>query len=159
MALLVGSSLDAFPKLSGQKAPVVDLTGYVTVQGAVAAPVAKGTGFAGPGYLGVAVVADTKGRPIAEDVAPASPAAKAGIKKGDVFTHIGTEAVRSVLGFREWLQSHSPGDEVKLYLERDGKAVDLTATLDPISRPKKLGGAYLGVMPGERRDEEGVLVD
>ena len=158
-ALLAGSSLTAFPKLSGLKATPVDLKGYVTVDGAVAAPVVKGSGFAGPGYLGVAVVADAKGRPVAEDVAPASPAAKAGIKKGDAFTHIGTESVRSVVAFREWLQSHSPGDEVKLYLERDGKAVDMAVTLDPISRPKKLGGAYLGVTPGERRDEDGVLVD
>ena len=42
---------------------------------------------------------------------------------------------------------------------RDGKSLDIAATLDPISRPKKLGGAYLGVVPGERRDEDGVPVE
>jgi M6 family metalloprotease-like protein len=158
LAVLVGPVLFAFPKLAPKTLPV-DLTGYVTVDGALAAPVAKGGGLSGPGYLGVAVAADPKGRPVADDVALSSPAAKAGVKKGDVITHVGTQAVGAPAAFREWVQAHSPGEPVKLRLERDGKPVDVTVTLDAVSRPKRLGGAFLGVVPGERRDDEGVPVD
>ena len=157
-ALVVGPAVFAFPKVNPKAAPV-DLTGYVTVDAALAAPVAKGGGLSGPGYLGVAVAADPKGRPVADDVALASPAARAGLKKGDVITHVGSEAVRTPAAFREWVQRHSPGEPVKLRLERDGASVEATVTLDAVSRPKKLGGAFLGVVPGERRDEDGVPVD
>jgi M6 family metalloprotease-like protein len=156
--LLAGSALFAFPGLV-RKATPVDLTGYVTVEGAVTAPVAKANGSTGPGYLGVAVVADAKGRPVADDVAPSSPAAKAGIRKGDVITQVGNQPVHSPVAFREWVQAHSPGEPVKLRLERDGKPAEVTVTLDAVSRPKKLGGAFLGVVPGERRDDDGVPVD
>ena len=156
-ALLAAPTLFALPKLA-PKAPPIDLTGYVTLDHALAAPIAKG-GFAGPGYLGVAVVADPKGRPVADDVAPASPGARAGIRKGDVITRVGTELVRTPVAFREWVQAHSPGEAVELRLERDGKPVELTVTLDAVSRPKKLGGAFLGVVPGQRRDDDGVPVD
>ena len=157
-ALVAGSTLFAFPGLV-RKAPPVDLCGYVTVVGAVTTPVAKGSGQSGPGYLGITVVADAKGRPVTDDVAASSPAAKAGIKKGDVFIRVGNEAVRTPVAFREWVQAHLPGEPISLHLEREGKSVEVTVTLDAVSRPKKLGGAFLGVVPGERRDDEGVPVD
>lgn len=156
--LLAGTALFAFPGLVRKAAPV-DLTGYVTVDRALVAPAAKGGGLSGPGYLGVAVVADPKGRPVADDVAPSSPAAKVGIRKGDVITQVGEQSVLSPVAFREWVQAHSPGDEVRLYLERGGKPVEVTVTLDAVSRPKRLGGAFLGVVPGERRGDDGVPVD
>lgn len=156
--LLAGSALFALPGLV-RKAPPVDLTGYVTVDRAITAPLARGSGRAGPGYLGVAVVADPKGRPVAEDVDPSSPAAKAGIRKGDVITHVGTDAVRSPVAYREWVQAHSPGDEVRIRLERAGKPVEVAVTLGAVSRPKRLGGAFLGVVPGQRKDDNGVPVD
>ena len=98
-AILLGPALFAFPKIRPHSAPV-DLTGYVTVDLRLAAPVARGGGLSGPGYLGVAIAADPKGRPVADDVAHSSPAARAGVKKGDVITHVGTEAVRSPAAFR-----------------------------------------------------------
>ena len=76
-----------------------------------------------------------------------------------MISHVGTEAVRSPAAFREWVQAHSPGEPVRLRLERDGKPVEVTVTLDPVSRPKRLGGAFLGVVPGQRRDDQGVPVD
>jgi M6 family metalloprotease-like protein len=157
-ALFAGSALFAFPGLV-RKVPPIDLTGYVTVDGAVTSPLAKGSGLSGPGYLGVTAVADAKGRPVADDVAPSSPAAKAGIQNGDVITHVGPEAVRSPVAFREWVQAHVPGEAVSLRLERNGRPMELTIVLDAVSRPKKLGGAYLGVVPGQRRDDDGVPVD
>ena len=60
----------------------MDLTGYVTVDGAATAPVAKGSGSAAPGYLGVAVVADARGRPVAEDVRPRVAGREGGDQEG-----------------------------------------------------------------------------
>ena len=72
------------PEGRRSQAPPIDLTGYVTVDTAIKATVASLGGGSGPAYLGVSVVADAKGRPVADDVATKSPAAKAGIKKGDL---------------------------------------------------------------------------
>jgi M6 family metalloprotease-like protein len=159
--LLAGSVLFAFPKLhpAAPKAPPVDLTGYVTVDEARVAPVTKSSGVSGPGYLGLAVTPDAKGRPVADDIAPSSPAAQAGLKKGDLVTHVGSEPVRTISSLREWVQAHTPGEPVRIGFERDGKPTEVTVTLDAVSRPKRLGGAYLGVVPSERRDEDGVGVD
>jgi len=120
-ALAVAPALSAFPKLT-PGAPPVDLTGYATVETAVQAKPAPAGGVSGPAFLGVSVVADARGRAVADEVAPESPADRAGIKKGDVFTHVGTEPVRTPTAFREWVQAQEPGRPVTLRAERDGSA-------------------------------------
>jgi M6 family metalloprotease-like protein len=158
-ALVGAASTFAFPKLAAPKAPPIDLTGYATVETAIKTTAASSGSLTGPAYLGVSVIADAKGRPVAEDVAVKSPAAKAGIKKGDLFIHVGGQPVRTLTAFREWVQAQEPGQPVKLQIERDSKPVELTVTLDPVSRPKRLGGAYLGIELGERKDDEGFRID
>src|SRR5262245_58681123 len=94
--------------------PKIDPSEYRTVEKAVSARVgpARGAG-ALTGYLGAAVQKDARGRLVVEEVQPGSPADKAGIKKGDVVTRVGEQPVRSAEVFREWLQTHGPGDEIK----------------------------------------------
>ena len=159
MALVAAPSLFGFPRIAAPKAPPVDLTGYVTVDHAIKATAASTGGGSGPAYLGVSVVADAKGRPVADDVAPKSPAGKAGIKKGDCVALVAGQPVRTPTAFREWVQAQEPSQPIKVQIEREGKTTELTVTLEPVSRPKRLGGAYLGIDLGERKDDEGFRID
>lgn len=138
-----------------------ELSGYQTVQTAATAKVSDSVGRIGQtGYLGVSVERDGNGRLVVEAVQPDSPAARAGLKKGDVVTRVGDETVRTSDAFREWLQTRGPGDAVKLSVSRDDKPLELTATLAATSRPMRLSSgarAYLGVQFSEA--PEGVRVD
>ena len=69
-----------------------DLPGYRTVTTAITTQVKRQTSAGGavqPGYLGVFVEADPEGHVVVADVAPESPAAKAGVTAGDVVSHLG----------------------------------------------------------------------
>ena len=58
-----------------------------------------------------------------------SPAAKAGLKKGDIITKIGDSKVESLAEFRYQLYKLSPNDKVKVTYVRDGKEDTTTVTL------------------------------
>jgi M6 family metalloprotease-like protein len=154
-ALLLLSSLCAAEK--------IDLEGYRTVDKAVAAQVApfQSGKAAQTGYLGVSVERDARGRLVVEELQPDSPAAKAGVKKGDLVARIGEQAVSTPQAFREWLQTHGPGESIKLGVLRDDKPLELSATLAATSRPMKAGGqrVYLGVELGDGKEGDGVPVD
>src|SRR5437763_640717 len=108
-----------------------DLSEYRTAEKAIAAPVKPpAAGAAGQaGYFGASVGRDGQGRVVVEEVQPGSPAAVAGLKKGDVVTRVADHAVRTPEAFREWLQASGPGEAVKLALVRGGQAAEATATL------------------------------
>ncbi|MDD6614216.1 MAG: trypsin-like peptidase domain-containing protein [Bacteroidales bacterium] len=54
---------------------------------------------------------------------------KAGIKDGDIITSIDGKSVNSNAEFNEVLAQHSPGDVVKVAIERDGKSFYFDVTL------------------------------
>ena len=54
---------------------------------------------------------------------------KAGIKDGDIITSIDGKSVNSNVEFNEVLAQHSPGDVVKVAIERDGKPFYFDVTL------------------------------
>ena len=54
---------------------------------------------------------------------------KAGIKDGDIITSIDGKSVKSNAEFNEVLAQHSPGDVVKVAIERDGKPFYFDVTL------------------------------
>jgi M6 family metalloprotease-like protein len=150
--------LVALPVLA-QPDPLAD---YRTLDKAVTAKITASSRSGQTGYLGAAVFRDPKGRVVIEEVQPDSPADKAGIKKGDVVTRVGEQPIRTTDAFREWVQTHGPGEEIKFGLLRDGKPVDVTAMLIATSRPMKLTGGqrpYLGVQFGEGKEGEGVKID
>jgi hypothetical protein len=60
---------------------------------------------------------------------PGSPAEAAGLKAGDVIVKWGDESVDSLYTLTDLLAKAKPGDKVKLVLVRDGKNVELEATL------------------------------
>ncbi len=67
------------------------------------------------------------------DVRSGGPAAKAGIKGGDVITKVGGKAIGTIYDFMESLSRYKPGDKVDVVVKRDGKDLTLPVTLG--SRP------------------------
>jgi S1-C subfamily serine protease len=59
------------------------------------------------------------------EVYAASPAAKAGIKAGDVITDIGNTALRNRRAYQDALRNHTPDSPARLVLYRDGARVEL----------------------------------
>ena len=73
-------------------------------------------------------------------VDPDSPAAKAGVKRGDILLSIDDTAVNTHSDLSRALSDHQAGDEVKLTLTHGDESRTLTATL-----VDQNGRAYLGV--------------
>ncbi len=83
------------------------------------------------GYLGHLVVEeDAKGDGCPVQVVGAgTPAAKAGLKPGDSIQAVGPTPVRNAAGLGRALAETKPGRTVALHLLRDGKKLELSATL------------------------------
>ncbi|KQX49392.1 MULTISPECIES: trypsin-like peptidase domain-containing protein [unclassified Streptomyces] len=62
-------------------------------------------------------------------VTPNGPAAKAGLKAGDVITGFGDHQIDSGPTLISEIWTHKPGDQVKITYERDGKTETATVTL------------------------------
>jgi putative serine protease PepD len=62
-------------------------------------------------------------------ISPNTPAADAGLQKGDVVIAVDAERVDSALSLVANIRERAVGDKVTLTVLRDGKQVDLTATL------------------------------
>lgn len=142
-----------------------DLQGYrtaATAQAAqVAAPAAAAPGkVTRAGYLGVSCSADDKGRVVVEDVDAASPAGKAGIQAGDLVRKVEGKSLKDPETLGALVQSLAPGQPLRLQLERAKKKVEVTATLDAVSRPLKFGSerAVIGVTSGDPLDTGGVPI-
>jgi len=77
---------------------------------------------------------DKTGGLIISTVVPASPAAAAGFRPGDVVTHFGSTVIRArqdrdVLGFTKLVRETGAGAEVPVRFLRDGEVQDVTVTL------------------------------
>ena len=66
---------------------------------------------------------------VVEDVTPETPAAKAGLKKGDIITAIGEEAVETAGDLVKEIGKYEVGDAIEITYTRDGKTMKTTATL------------------------------
>lgn len=64
-----------------------------------------------------------------ESVSSDSPAAKAGIKEGDVIVAIDDKAVGGAESLTGYVRTHKSGDKVTLTVIRDGKALEVDVTL------------------------------
>ncbi|MHC4605643.1 MAG: S1C family serine protease [Planctomycetota bacterium] len=62
-------------------------------------------------------------------VSPKGPAAKAGLKSGDVLTNVGARKVLRAATFKEVEGSFAPGEKAKVRFLREGKAMQRTLTV------------------------------
>jgi serine protease Do len=76
------------------------------------------------------------------DVAADTPAAKAGLKSGDVVTELNGEPVSAANQLQVQISQMAPGTSVKMKVWRDGKAQDMTVTLGEL--PEKAEAAEPG---------------
>ena len=90
-------------------------------------------------YLGVNMAAAVMIGRVQED----SPAAAAGLEKGDVITDVDEMAVAGFEDLVAALAEYSPGDEVQVTVDRDAEEVTVPVTL--AAHPKDEEKAYLGV--------------
>ena len=115
-----------------------NLADYRTVADALTTQIVKTNALLRAGqttHLGLLVAPDKRGRLAVEDVEVDSPAAKAGVKAGDLLTKAGGQMVKSAAELRDVLKTKSPGQTFALKVERDRKALDLSVTLGATSRP------------------------
>jgi hypothetical protein len=63
------------------------------------------------------------------DVREGSPAAKAGLKAGDIMVEFDGKPLQNLYDFTYALRAKKPGDAVKVKVLRDGKPLEVTATL------------------------------
>jgi M6 family metalloprotease-like protein len=152
------------PRLAGAEPTTAspDLSEYRTVANAIPARdlKSKSVNEAMPGYLGVVVEADEKGKIVAADVANASPAEKAGLRRGDQLTHLDGKQLSDADAFTEALLNMPPGTKVQFTALRQGKPLELTATLIAPSKPQFAGPtrAALGIEVEKRKDGDGVVI-
>lgn len=84
-------------------------------------------------YTGDGAKVGTKGADGAPAVAKDGPAAKAGIRSGDVITHVKGQRVHSGEELIVKIRAHRPGDELDLKLTRGGVERTVTLTLGSAS--------------------------
>lgn len=85
---------------------------------------------------------------VVQEVTPDSPAAKAGLKKGDRIVKLDDQEIQNAETFFGAVKPKKPGDKVKLGFVRDGKEQTLTATLAERPAP---GAPGLPGLPGPAR--------
>lgn len=78
---------------------------------------------------------DTRGA-VVSDVSEGSAAAKAGLRRGDVIVALRGEHLDDGRELRMRVAESKPGAEVGLRVLRDGRSLELTATLDELPEPK-----------------------
>jgi S1-C subfamily serine protease len=127
----------------------------------------------GKAYLGIGAEAGVGGQPglVVREVAPDSPAAKAGLKDGDRIVQAGDRQIRSINDLKDALAGQIPGDKIAFKVMRDGKEQSLTVTLGkeptgPAEAPPAAiqpSGAYLGVfsqpLNAAMKDRLGIKAD
>jgi M6 family metalloprotease-like protein len=140
-----------------------DLSVYRTVEQAVVAKIARSAGPAGavPGFLGWYVGPVGSGKLTVLEVSADSPADRAGVRPGDIVQKIDGVSVKDEAEVGEIIHARPPGTAVKLTLSRDGKPIELKATVEAPSRPMALGRqrAILGVQVDTVKDGEGLRID
>lgn len=119
-------------------------------------------------YLGVSVGAadkDAKGA-VVRELVPEGPAAKGGLKKGDLIVKCGTHDIHDPKALVDCLAEHQPGDKIAMTVMRDNQEQGCEVTLGerPVAKlPRMEKGAFLGVwtrdLTAEMKDQLGVASD
>jgi len=65
-------------------------------------------------------------------LAPDSPAAKAGLQKGDVIVKLGSHSFSNLREYSDVLKKYKPGDRINIVFVRNGK--EITAEIELASK-------------------------
>src|ERR1043166_2107409 len=135
-SLTVDSKPPAMPEFR-----TVETAITATIGQSVAAPTVGQAGF-----LGVTLASEKGGKLVVADVTSDSPAEKAGLRRGDAILDF-----LDVEQFRAHVQAVTPGETLKLSIERGGEEKEIAAVVGSVSRPMKIGEkrALLGIQLGE----------
>jgi putative serine protease PepD len=89
------------------------------------------------GYLGISLTdrKDGGAGAVVAEVQASSPASKAGLKVGDIVLQINGQEIDGQGALIAIVRDAAPGDVIKITVERDGVAKELSATL--VARPKE----------------------
>ena len=79
-------------------------------------------------FLGVRIETANGGARIAT-VRPGTPAAKAGLRVGDVITRVGATSIASADDLRNAIDAHAPNDRVSVHIRRNGRALTISVKL------------------------------
>jgi serine/threonine protein kinase/WD40 repeat protein len=83
----------------------------------------------GKGFLGVQLDPKSVGGARITQVAPGSPAAKAGLQADDVIFQVGSRRIVGAASLQEAVQGHKPGQELTVKLRRGREEVDVKTVL------------------------------
>jgi len=98
--------------------------------------------------MGQALDLKTPAGALVSDVQDGSPAAKAGLQRGDVIVELDGKPVSDSRSLRIHVAESAPGTVVKLGVTRDGKRADVTATLGEMPAEAKQPGGPRAGAPG-----------
>lgn len=103
------------------------------VRSAAPRPVGRvgGQGAARPWFGSVPDFADNPQGLRFADVLAGSPAAKAGLRTGDILVQFAGKSIQNLYDFQYALSAHKPGDVVPVKVLRDGKPLEVQVTLTP----------------------------
>ena len=110
------------------------------------------TGSVARGYLGVGIADLTKelhklykheNGALVNNVEPGSPAAAAGLKRGDLIVSVDGRAIKDAAGLKNTIASYAPGTRVKMAFERDGKTETVTVELSKLTESARQGTGSL----------------
>jgi S1-C subfamily serine protease len=87
------------------------------------AGVAGGAGGYGPYFGSIPDFAEPPRGVRFADITPGSPAAKAGLKAGDILVKFGADAIQNLYDFTYALRAHKAGDEVEVEVLRNDKSL------------------------------------
>ena len=76
------------------------------------------------GYAGASVVDEAVGCRL-KAVDPKSPAAKAGLKAGDIILKVNQREIKAAASFRRWIAEAEPGETLSLEIKRGAKTLSL----------------------------------
>jgi hypothetical protein len=134
---------DTWDKIDSQSAArLVDVVGKTALELTEAAdrptfvtvvedrPLAGSGGGYGPYFGSIPDFGQTENGVKFSDVKPGSPAAKAGLKGGDILVHFGDKPIRNLYDFTDALRRSKVGDVVDVTVMRDGQPVKASVKLE-----------------------------